>query len=175
MKYFTFLLAALFTSASAATIGNLWGQSPLGAPETGSPVPGDNPLKYCGSTDDNIVKIERVDISPNPPTPGCTLNITASGELLQDIEPGAYLNLVVKYGYIRLISETIDVCENADKVDMKCPVKSGEMTLTKQVDLPKTIPPGVYHVSADVYTKDDKHITCLKADITFHPQKPGFK
>jgi len=68
MKYFTLLLAALSTTASSAAISQFWGQSPLGLPGTGNPVPGQSPLKYCGPTDDDLLKIKYVDISPNPPT-----------------------------------------------------------------------------------------------------------
>ena len=47
----------------------------------------------------------------------------------------------VKYGYIKLLHKTLDLCENAGQVDLECPVKSGEMTLTKEIGLPKQIPP----------------------------------
>ena len=30
-------------------------------------VPGDNPLFYCQSTDENILLIDYVDLTPNPP------------------------------------------------------------------------------------------------------------
>jgi hypothetical protein len=32
-------------------------------------VPGDNPLYFCGDPADDILTIEKVDISPNPPKP----------------------------------------------------------------------------------------------------------
>ena len=32
-------------------------------------VPGDNPLQYCQAADDNILAIEYVNLSPNPPVP----------------------------------------------------------------------------------------------------------
>lgn len=83
------------------------------------------------------------------------------------------MKVEVKYGYIKLIHQIIDLCENAGQVDLKCPVDSGEITLMKEVKLPKAIPPGKYHVTADVYTKDDVPITCVTADIMFHPGKPG--
>ena len=72
---------------------------------------------------------------------GATLVIKASGTLKKDIEAGAYVTVEVKYGYIKLIQKTIDLCENAGQVDLECPVKSGEMILTKEIDLPKAIPP----------------------------------
>ncbi|KAF8450106.1 ML domain-containing protein [Terfezia claveryi] len=174
MKYSTILLAALSTTALAATIGQVWGQSPLGLPGTGEPVPGQSPLKYCGPTYDDILEINYINISPNPPTPGATLVIKASGNLKHTIEAGAYVIVEVKYGYIKLIHKILDLCENAGQVDLECPVKAGELVLTKEIDLPKAIPPGKYHAMADVYTKDDKPITCITADIYFHPTKPGF-
>jgi len=48
------------------------------------------------------------------------------------------------------------------------PLEKGEMKLTKDVDLPREIPPGTYTVLADVYTEDGDKITCLTAKIAFH-------
>ncbi|KAF4247184.1 hypothetical protein CNMCM8980_007729 [Aspergillus fumigatiaffinis] len=127
------------------------------------PVKGDNPLEYCFDPSDNILQIESVDLFPNPPLPGQTLSINASGNLKKRVEQGAYVSLVVKYGLITLIKQTADLCEQLRNVDLECPLEKGEMTLTKQVDLPSHIPPGKYSVHADVYTKDDKQITCLNA------------
>jgi len=31
-------------------------------------VPGDNPLYFCGDPKDDLVKIDSVDLDPNPPT-----------------------------------------------------------------------------------------------------------
>lgn len=30
-------------------------------------VPGENPLHYCATPDENILEIKQVDLSPNPP------------------------------------------------------------------------------------------------------------
>lgn len=32
-------------------------------------VPGDNPLYFCGDPADDLLKIEKVDLDPNPPKP----------------------------------------------------------------------------------------------------------
>ncbi|KAB8235325.1 Phosphatidylglycerol/phosphatidylinositol transfer protein [Aspergillus alliaceus] len=126
-------------------------------------VGGDNPLEYCTDPSDNILDIQSVNLSPNPPLPGKTLVIEAKGTFHERIEQGAYVLLEVKYGLITLIRQTADLCEQIVNVDLKCPLEKGEMTLTKQVDLPKQIPPGKYTVHADVYTNDDRRITCLDA------------
>ncbi|QMW42093.1 hypothetical protein G4B11_005417 [Aspergillus flavus] len=136
-------------------------QSPIQA--QAKSVPGNNPLEYCNDPSGDILDIKQVDLSPNPPLPGKTLVITASGTLREKIEEGAYVLLEVKYGLITLLRQTADLCEQLVNVDLKCPLGPGDMTLTKQVDLPKQIPPGKYNVQADVFNSDDEHITCLKA------------
>lgn len=97
------------------------------------------------------------------------------------MEKGATIALEVKWGLITLLKQTVDLCDQIRNVDLKCPLKKGKMVLTKEVDLPKQIPPvrqclcsldighanveqGKYSVLADVYTKDQRQVTCLKAD-----------
>jgi len=100
-------------------------------------------------------------------TSGNTLTIKASGLFTEDVEAGAKVHLQVKYGLIRIINQEADLCENIKNVDLECPLKKGPMQLTKDVELPKEIPPGKYTVLADVYTKDDDKITCLTATVIF--------
>ena len=96
------------------------------------------------------------------------------------------MHIQVKYGLITLINQERDLCETIEKADLECPLKKGEMTMTKDVDLPNEIPPvccpsrsklqsceltymqGTYTVIADVYTEDKKKITCLTAKVAFH-------
>ena len=78
------------------------------------------------------------------------------------------MHLSVKYGLITIIRQTADLCDTVGKVDLECPLKKGETALTKDVELPKQIPPGKYTVLADVKTKDDKKVTCLTATVEFH-------
>ncbi|KAE8351042.1 Phosphatidylglycerol/phosphatidylinositol transfer protein [Aspergillus coremiiformis] len=126
-------------------------------------VEGDNPLEYCTNPAGDILQIKSVDLTPNPPLPGKTLVIEAKGTLHDKIEEGAYVLLEVKYGLITLLRQKADLCEQIVNVDLKCPLEKGEMALTKQVELPRQIPPGRYSVHADVFNKDEKRITCLEA------------
>jgi hypothetical protein len=133
-------------------------------------VPGDNPLEYCKAEHaDDLLVLEYVDLDPNPPTAGNTLTIKAEGTLLEDVGEGAYVILQVKYGLIRLVSTRADLCDQVENVDMECPIKKGKTTITKDVELPKEIPPGKYTVFADVYTAEpeSKHIVCLTATVVF--------
>ena len=72
---------------------------------------------------------------------GKTLTIEAVGTFKEDIAEGAYVVLQVKYGLIKLLSTTADLCEQIKTVDMDCPIKKGETTITKEVELPAQIPP----------------------------------
>lgn len=72
---------------------------------------------------------------------GSTLTIEAVGTLLEDVGPGAYVVLQVKYGLIRLVNTEADLCEQVANVDLKCPIKKGKTVITKDVELPKEIPP----------------------------------
>lgn len=57
------------------------------------------------------------------------------------IAKGAVVDIIVKYGLITLIKQTMDLCEQVDKVDLKCPIDQGKIILHKSVDLPSVIPP----------------------------------
>merc|ERR1712169_110941 len=118
------------------------GNAPDAIANDDNKIPGDSPLQFCpGDHSKDLVTIESVDLSPNPPKAGNELVIKAKGTIKETIEEGAYVLLTVKYGLIRLI--------------------------TTNVDLPAEIPPGKYTVLADVYTAKDVQITCLTATVAF--------
>ncbi|KAI9732661.1 MAG: Phosphatidylglycerol/phosphatidylinositol transfer protein [Cirrosporium novae-zelandiae] len=174
MKLSATILPLLLANLVAARSLSLFGsESVIKDEDSELAVPGNNPLLYCQKSTDDILEIDYVDLNPNPPAAGKSLIITASGTLSQDVEDGAYVNLSVKYGLIRLINQKFMLCDEAKNIDLKCPIKKGPMEIVKEVELPKEIPPGKYTVLADVYTKDDKKITCLTATVTFGAGHPG--
>lgn len=69
---------------------------------------------------------------------GEKLKITASGETNEAIMKGAYVNVDVRYGFVKLLQKQIDLYENAGEIDLSRPV---ELSVMKEVDLPKAIPP----------------------------------
>ncbi|EEP77599.1 phosphatidylglycerol/phosphatidylinositol transfer protein [Uncinocarpus reesii 1704] len=136
------ILALLLSPAAlAAPSLSPWkDQSPIQINEDLS-VPGDNPLNFCTPPKNDILTIERVDLFPNPPLPGKTLTIKATGTFSKQVDKGAKVLLQVKYGVIRLINQTADLCEQIENVDLHCPLEKGKMEFTKNVDLPRDIPP----------------------------------
>ncbi|OAR01848.1 hypothetical protein LLEC1_04554 [Akanthomyces lecanii] len=138
-------------------------------------IPGESPLELCeGDHSSDLITIKNVDLTPNPPKAGQELLIKASGTVKQKIEEGAYVELTVKYGLIKLLTTTADLCEQFGNVDMKCPIEKGDQTIEKTVKLPVEIPPGKYTVLADVFNADKTHITCLTATVTFAIGGMGF-
>ncbi|KAI0022717.1 phosphatidylglycerol/phosphatidylinositol transfer protein [Xylariomycetidae sp. FL0641] len=170
MRFSTACVAALSTGLASA--GGWFGSSKDAVISEAQKVPGDSPLEFCDTDHSkDIVSIEKVDLLPNPPETGAELVIRASGTVFEPIEDGAYVNLVVKYGLIRLVSTKADLCEQISNVDMECPIDKGVLTITKAVDIPKEVPPGTYNVYAEVKSKDDKPITCLQATVKFGGKK----
>lgn len=170
------LLAPLPISARSLPIFGS-DQSPIKATDKDFPVDGENPLTFCADPSNNILEIQSVDLTPNPPQPyvvpsssrvgiyyristdrvfssGQTLTIVGKGVFHEQVERGAKVLLQVKYGYIRLINQEVDLCEQLENnVDLQCPLEKGPMTFRKQVDLPKEIPPvgySIVHLIKDV-------------------------
>lgn len=177
MKYGIAIAALLSTAQGLSFFGN----DAVTANED-LKVPGDSPLELCDKDhSDDLVDITRVDLLPNPPeayvsplgipdrvrsyvdidtnlsllaSSGADLVIKATGTVFETIEEGAYVNLSVKYGLIRLISTTADLCEQIQNVDLKCPIEKGILSITKSVELPKEIPP-VSNIAVPVPTSEE--------------------
>ncbi|RDA95206.1 hypothetical protein CP533_1819 [Ophiocordyceps camponoti-saundersi (nom. inval.)] len=134
-------------------------------------VPGGSPLRFCdGPVVKDFVDIKSVELDPKFPEAGNNLTIKARGTVHKDIVDGAYVRINVKWGLITLLNSKQDLCEQTSHIDLKCPIKAGDMSLEKTVQLPGAIPDGTYHVMADVYSQDDEHVTCLTASMTFNGQ-----
>lgn len=141
---------------------------PGGGPDE-RPIPGDSPIVQCDVTEPQILNLQSVILEPNPPVRGENLTIVAKGFLSKTIEEGAYVEVDVRYGFIKLIHQTFDICEEVGKVDLECPIEKGQQIIMKQVEIPSEVPPGKYMVNARAYTKDDEFITCLSGSVEFPP------
>ncbi|CCC71889.1 hypothetical protein NCAS_0I02210 [Naumovozyma castellii] len=164
LTYIFVTILTLYTTLSRANILP-------GPPATDRrPIHGDSPLYQCDIYERQILNIENVDLSPNPPKRNSKLNITASGEAFKEIKKGAYIDIVVRLGYIKLLTQTFDLCdmlEDEDVEGLRCPVQPGKYNLAKSVDIPAEVPPGRYIFSARAYTVDDELITCITGEVLF--------
>ncbi|KAM3586930.1 hypothetical protein VKS41_001979 [Umbelopsis sp. WA50703] len=123
-------------------------------------------IKNCGDSND-ILTIEHINLSPDPPVKGQNLDIDFKGTLSEEVVNGSTINLIVKYGVVKLLQKTLDLCEQAKEIDRECPIPAGEFSFTKTVELPKEIPGGKYTVNAKILTPDEREITCLNGVTTF--------
>lgn len=133
------------------------------------PVPGGSPINQCDVTEPQLLDLQSVVITPNPPVRGENLTFIAKGMLKEDVVDGAYVNVEVRYGFIKLIDQTFDLCEEIKKVNMTCPISKGEQVIVKEVEIPNEVPPGRYSVVARAYTTNDDFLTCLSAAVEFPP------
>jgi len=122
----------------------------------------------CGLESD-VVQVYDIQVQPDPPEPGKDLTITANGLVRETIEEGAYANVVVKIGLIKLLQKTFDVCEEARNANatIQCPVKEDNYTLIQTVHLPKEIPRGKFVVDVRAFTVDDRDMMCLNLKVDF--------
>ncbi|KAG0234471.1 Phosphatidylglycerol/phosphatidylinositol transfer protein [Actinomortierella wolfii] len=130
-------------------------------------------IKPCGNESDTL-KIEYINISPDPPKAGQVLKIDAKGTLEKRIENSSTIEVLVKLGLIKLVQLKLDFCEESAKVGKPCPLEPGEHTLQHEVELPKEIPPGIYRAHVVVMDQDLSQVTCLNAQVTFKPTIPKF-
>ncbi|QPH15915.1 hypothetical protein C2857_000443 [Epichloe festucae Fl1] len=167
MRVSAAILSALVAPSTALSLWSGDAQKGI-SPNEDLKIPGESPLKHCaGKKTDGYIEINSIDLSPNPPSAGKELVIKANGTVKKTIEEGAYIDLTVYYGLIRLLTTKADLCEQMGEVDLECPVEPGDRVITKTVELPKEIPPGNYRVVADVFTANGERITCLTASVEF--------
>ncbi|KAK9359126.1 ML domain-containing protein [Lipomyces starkeyi] len=131
------------------------------------PVPGQSPVAICDLDASQVLDIKYLKIDPNPPLKGAELYIEGEGYLAEQINEGAFVEVEVRYGFIRLVKETIDLCEQLENADRPCPLEKGTIKFSKTVELPNEIPPGKYNVVARAYEEDYQLITCLTASVEF--------
>ncbi|KAG8219873.1 hypothetical protein J3R82DRAFT_852 [Butyriboletus roseoflavus] len=100
---------------------------------------------------------------------GQDLTVTVSGTAVEPIEEGAYADVVVKLGIIKLLTKRFDVCEEARAANtsIQCPVEKGDYIVSHTVALPKEIPQAKFSVGIRGYTSEDDDMLCLDLKVDF--------
>lgn len=143
------------------------------------PIPGDSPIQMCDLTIPQSLDIHNIDLTPNPPMRDSNLTIRASGWLAVPVEEDSYVDIEVRLGYIKLLTQRFDLCDLLEQQessialssgnDMTCPVVEGAHKLVKTVKIPREVPVGKYTFIARAYSQDDTLLTCLTGDFIFPP------
>ncbi|PPQ88662.1 hypothetical protein CVT25_010238 [Psilocybe cyanescens] len=129
----------------------------------------------CG-LDTDPVQIISIQVSPDPPQPGKDLTVTVNASVEEEIVEGAYTDVTVKLGLVRILKKRFDVCEEARNANatIQCPVETGPYTVVQTVALPKEIPKAKFKVDVLGYTADDEDMLCVKLTVDFMKGFPRF-
>ncbi|CAD6911625.1 unnamed protein product [Tilletia controversa] len=166
------LLAAAqhaFFNTAPAPASSLWASSSSSPPATVLDGAGKAwSWRNCGDPED-LVEVHTIEVSPDPPQRGKNMTIHATGKVQKRIEEGAYAEVDVKIGYIRLLHRQVDICEEARRNDaeVKCPIDPDEYDITQTVQLPSQIPPAKFGVHVGAFSVDDEPLLCLDLSVDF--------
>jgi len=129
--------------------------------------------KVCSSPTDPI-QIQSIEVSPDPPKPGSDLTVKVHAVVTAKIEDGAFADVDVKLGLIKLLHKRFDVCEEARNANatVQCPVEPGEYTVEQTVALPKEIPKAKFTVDVKGYTATEDDMVCVQLKVDFLPKFP---
>ncbi|KAJ6447680.1 MD-2-related lipid-recognition domain-containing protein [Mycena sanguinolenta] len=105
-------------------------------------------------------------ISPDPSQIGAELNVTVDVEVMETVEEGATADVQLKFGCIKLLQKTFDICEEVRNTNasITCPVAPGPYSIVQTMQLPKEVPKVKYAVSIRGYTKVEAAMACV--DLT---------
>ncbi|XP_021279344.1 putative phosphatidylglycerol/phosphatidylinositol transfer protein DDB_G0282179 [Herrania umbratica] len=112
-------------------------------------------FSYCGDETGFVVKVEGVDISPDPVVKGKPATFTISASTGQAISGGQAV-IDVSYFGIHIHQETHQLCE-----ETSCPVPVGQFVLSHNQVLPGFTPPGSYTLMMKLTSEDNLLLTCI--------------
>ncbi|KAF9039132.1 MD-2-related lipid-recognition domain-containing protein [Panaeolus papilionaceus] len=129
----------------------------------------------CG-LDTDPIQFESIKLSPDPPKPGQDLTVKVTGSTKKNIKVGAYAEITVKLGLIKIFKKEVDLCEEARKanVSIQCPIEPGKYTIEHTVAMPKEIPQAKFTVGVRAYTVDHDDLFCLAFMVDFM-KRPFFQ
>ncbi|MER7758002.1 ML domain-containing protein [Kitasatospora sp. NPDC097643] len=123
--------------------------------------------------------INSITATPDPLATGRTNVFTINATAQAEIADGAYLDVTIKLGLIKLLTKRYDLftqlrgagdlkltCETSDG---KSPIPKGDTTLTLTMDFPKEIPRAKFNLTVQGYTADEDDLLSLKAQVNFLP------
>ncbi|KAH8119719.1 ML domain-containing protein [Phellopilus nigrolimitatus] len=127
----------------------------------------------CGDPSDPI-QLKSIEVSPDPPKPGEDMTVKVKGHVTGGIEEGAYADVLVKIGVVKLLQKRFDVCEEARNAEasVQCPVDEGDYVVEQTVALPKEIPRAKFVVQIRGFTVEDENLACVDLSVDFRPKFP---
>ncbi|XP_059625058.1 uncharacterized protein LOC132268254 [Cornus florida] len=112
-------------------------------------------VKYCDKKGNYVVKVDGVDIAPDPVETGKPATFTISASAGKPIS-GGKLALQVSYFGVRVHTETHNLCE-----ETSCPISGGKFVLSHTQTLPGFTPPGSYTLKMTMEDEHKRQLTCI--------------
>ncbi|PVU94131.1 hypothetical protein BB559_003090 [Furculomyces boomerangus] len=119
------------------------------------------------SDEDDLMDIHWVNLDPEQPARSINLTVTAEAYIKERIEH-ASANVIVKYGWIRLVNRDYDLCQLLEEnSNLRCPLDPGTHNLSVVAQIPGLIPPGWFTIEAVAKRNDDVQIGKVIAVVSF--------
>ncbi|MDV5146227.1 ML domain-containing protein [Streptomyces sp. SBC-4] len=126
------------------------------------------------------LQIESAILTPDTVKPGGEVKLTIKGTVQQAIEDGAYLDVSVKLGLVKLLQKRFDLLGElrngptggwaATPDPAGGPIKPGKVELTYTMQLQRETPPSKFVVNVRAYTVDDDELASLDFRIDLLPR-----
>ncbi|MET9672425.1 ML domain-containing protein [Streptomyces sp. NPDC006482] len=124
------------------------------------------------------LQIETVTVTPDPPKPGSEVKLTVKGTAQEAIEDGAFFDVTVKLGLIKLLQKRFDLFQelrngspddgwSANPDPAGGPIKPGDLELTFTLQLPREIPRAKFTLNARGYTAGDDDLAAVDIHVDF--------
>ncbi|KAG9085814.1 Phosphatidylglycerol/phosphatidylinositol transfer protein [Ceratobasidium sp. UAMH 11750] len=167
-------LALCSAAAALPGLGNLIDQVRIGGGEAHAT----NSWRWIDNgLPSDAVQVLSIQVWPDPPQIGKDLTVTARGLVTRRIEEGAYADVTVKLGLIKLLHKQFDICEEArnNNVTVQCPVEPGEYEVVHTVTLPKETPKAKFTIDVQGFVSEyseDPDMVNMKLMVDFMPRRP---
>ncbi|MFI6421315.1 ML domain-containing protein [Streptomyces sp. NPDC050842] len=128
--------------------------------------------------DTDPLYIDTVTVTPDPPKPGQEAKLTIKGTVQEAIEDGAWFDVTVKLGLVKLLQKRFDLFQelrdgsptegwSASPDPAGGPIKPGDLELTFTMQLPRETPPAKFHMAVRGYTAAEEDLAALDLKFDF--------
>ncbi|KAJ9075699.1 Phosphatidylglycerol/phosphatidylinositol transfer protein [Entomophthora muscae] len=119
-------------------------------------------LQDC-STSHKYLSVHKVTLEPKPHR-GVVSFFTVEGEAFQEINSSATVNVILKLGFMPVLTLTDNFCNSVSGFGVECPIKKGRFFRKGKFEIPKDVP--FPSLDIDVQLLDNgKTLATYKLDV----------
>ncbi|MFJ9949111.1 ML domain-containing protein [Kitasatospora sp. NPDC091207] len=125
----------------------------------------------------DALQIESITITPDPPQPGAELKGVIKGTVTREVVDGAYADVVVKLGLVKLLQKQFDLFAELKKEGSRwsltadsgngAPVAPGQVELRFDGRLPREIPRAKFTINVRAFTAEEEDLAGLNIRVDF--------